>query len=128
MAESGERVYSVVIARFSTDDDVAEFARLMQEAAAFNFAGWLFVPTERLVIERDGKEVSLTAKETAILEHLVKNFPRAYTGAQLADVVDSDFNSVKVHAARMRKKLSGHVITDGRNGQRYRFSGVPKED
>lgn len=119
---------NVTIARFSSDADVAEFARLMHEAAAFDFAGWRFLPTQRLVIQRDGSEVLLTTKETAVLEYLVRNFPRAYTGSQICDEVDSSLNSVKVHISRIRKKLGGIVITDARVGQRYRFTGAPKEE
>ena len=75
-------------------------------------AGILEIDPEFRTVKRDGKQLSLTAKEFDILMLLVKNPKRIFSAEQLFKIVwntttlDSDTKTVAVHISSLRKKIS----------------------
>jgi len=77
----------------------------------------------------DGKTVDLTAKEFAILEHLLLNRGRVVTRSQILESVwdyefDGGRNLVEVYIGRIRRKLGDSggadpIITVRGSGYRY---------
>jgi DNA-binding response OmpR family regulator len=74
-------------------------------------------------VYRDGVEVELTAREYAILEHLVRSRGRIVTRNMLYEHLYSEdeavgSNVVEVHIASLRRKLGADVIRT-RRGEGY---------
>ena len=78
-------------------------------------------------VERDGDEVSLTAKEFSVLEHLATNGGDVCSKADILEHVwdfayDGDPNIVEVYVSALRRKLGPGVIETVR-GAGYRLRG-----
>ena len=78
-------------------------------------------------VERDGDEVSLTAKEFSVLEHLARNGGDVVSKADILEHVwdfayDGDPNIVEVYVSALRRKLGPGFIETVR-GAGYRLRG-----
>jgi DNA-binding response OmpR family regulator len=78
-------------------------------------------------VTRDGRTIELTAKERAVLEALLKASPAALTAEKLLEQawdenVDPFTNTVKVHIARLRRKLGQPDIIQTTPGVGYRIT------
>ncbi len=81
-----------------------------------------------------GKTVSLTRKETGVLEYLLLNQGRPVSQEELIEhvwdaSVDSFSNSIRVHMSSLRKKLKAILDYDpitNRIGEGYEIGGMPK--
>jgi two-component system copper resistance phosphate regulon response regulator CusR len=74
--------------------------------------GNLIVDTRRHTARRGGREITLTSKEYALLEHLVRNAGRIVTRAEInAHVWDDNHdpfsNLIDVYVSRLRRKVDG---------------------
>ncbi len=86
--------------------------------------GNLMLDRHRLRLESNGSELSLTAKELALLEQLMLRKGELISPAELLAAVwnrtnDVDSNVVNVTVTRLRKKLTGHrtgVTIESRRG------------
>lgn len=71
-----------------------------------------------------GESLDLTARESAMLEYLMRQHPRAVTKAELLEHVwpgaDTDKNAVEVYAGYLRRKLGRSVLQTVR-GVGYRL-------
>jgi two-component system, OmpR family, response regulator len=79
-------------------------------------------------LQRDGKPVSLTAREWALFEALITRPAQLLSKAQLEDKLyafdaEVESNTIEVHVSRLRKKLGARVIETER-GMGYRL-GTP---
>jgi DNA-binding response OmpR family regulator len=87
--------------------------------------GGLTVDTAARRVLRDGTEVALTAKEFAVLEHLVVRAGEVVSKAEILDHVwdfayDGDPNIVEVYISALRRKLGAERIRTVR-GAGYRL-------
>jgi DNA-binding response OmpR family regulator len=100
---------------FAFDELLARVRALMrrsggtQEASSLKFADLEMDLISRKV-RRAGKEISLTAKEFALLEYFMRNPNRALTRTQIAEHVwdvhfDSESNVIDVYVNLLRKKV-----------------------
>lgn len=102
---------------FSFDELLARVRALMrrgttpggQEASSLKFADLEMDLISRKT-RRAGKEISLTAKEFALLEYFLRNPNRALTRTQIAEHVwdvhfDSESNVIDVYVNLLRKKV-----------------------
>jgi DNA-binding response OmpR family regulator len=102
---------------FSFDELLARVRALMrrgtapggQEASSLKFADLEMDLISRKT-RRGGKEISLTAKEFALLEYFLRNPNRALTRTQIAEHVwdvhfDSESNVIDVYVNLLRKKV-----------------------
>jgi len=65
-------------------------------------------------VDKAGESIELTAREFAMLEYLMRGFPRVVTKAELLEHVWSDAatdpNAVEVYAGYLRRKLGRDVL------------------
>lgn len=78
-------------------------------------------------ITRDGRALSLTAREWALLEAFLQRPGQIMSKAQLEEHLYSfdaevESNTMEVHVSRLRKKL-GHTIIETVRGMGYRLGG-----
>ncbi|MGH8890581.1 MAG: response regulator transcription factor [Acidothermaceae bacterium] len=82
-----------------------------------------FNPATRIFL-LDGENVDLTARESAMLEYLMRQHPRVVTKSELLEHVWPDAtrnqNAVEVHAGYLRRKLGKSLLQTVR-GQGYRL-------
>jgi two-component system, OmpR family, response regulator len=106
--------------------------RHLPDRAAVLQAGSLQLDTRGRTASVDGKPLTLTMKELAILEYLMHNPDQLLERNQIADHVwdysfDSESNLVEVYIARLRRKLAEAGMADCiftvRNGG-YRFEAA----
>jgi two-component system copper resistance phosphate regulon response regulator CusR len=91
----------------------------------------LVVDTRRHSARRGSREISLTTKEYALLEHLVRNAGRIVTRAEInAHVWDDNHdpfsNLIDVYVSRLRRKIDGGeriALISTRRGVGYMLSG-----
>jgi len=96
-----------------------------QKATRLEVAGIALDPVER-VVEFEGESVTLTAREFAILEILVRNAGRFVSRARLEEGIYSwgeevGSNTVEVYVSRLRKYFGGEKIETMR-GVGYRIA------
>ncbi len=83
-------------------------------------------PSDRLVVDGDGRELSLSSREWAVLDRLISR-PRAIVSkAQIEEALyefgaEVESNTVEVYVSRLRRKLGSSVIETIR-GVGYRIS------
>jgi two-component system copper resistance phosphate regulon response regulator CusR len=90
----------------------------------------LVVDTRRHSARRGGREITLTTKEYALLEHLVRNAGRIVTRAEInAHVWDDNHdpfsNLIDVYVSRLRRKVDGGervTLISTRRGVGYMLS------
>lgn len=80
-------------------------------------------------LRRDGKPVTLTAREWVLFEGLVQRPGQLLSKAQLEERLYSfdteiDSNTIEVHVSRLRKKL-GHSAIETVRGMGYRLGAAP---
>ena len=75
-----------------------------------------------------GEILDLTARESAMLEYLMRHHPRTVTKAELLEHVwpdaGTDQNAVEVYAGYLRRKV-GRTVLQTVRGSGYRFSARP---
>lgn len=81
----------------------------LQEENILKFGG-LILDVNRRVVNRDGRNVSLTAKEFALLEYFLRNPGKVISRAELARNIwkvdfDTGTNMVEVYVNYLRKKI-----------------------
>jgi DNA-binding response OmpR family regulator len=81
-------------------------------------------------VSRDGRTITLAAKERAVLEALLKASPAALSAEQLLaqawdENVDPFTNTVKVTIARLRRKLGQPAVIHTIPGRGYRINETP---
>lgn len=94
---------------------------------------YTFAPADKLLINEDGKRISLTATETRLLRYLYRTRGRAVSHKQLLRDVwsyasDAESHTVEVHMFRLRQKLdwgggNGSLIVSGKDGYRLVSEG-----
>ena len=122
---------------FSTPVLLARLQALARRAAperpvAMSAAGLVLDPTTRRVT-REGREVQLTAREFALLHHLMRKAGQVQSKAEiLENVWDSDYpgadNVVEVYIGYLRRKIDTPFddrIIETVRGMGYRLNPVP---
>ncbi|MGG7517687.1 response regulator transcription factor [Allorhizobium undicola] len=88
--------------------------------------GLRVLPSERRVIDGNGQDITLSAREWAILERLIARRQSIVSKAQLEDALyefgaEIESNTVEVYVSRLRRKLGREIIETVR-GLGYRIA------
>jgi len=115
---------------FDLDELVARVRALLRRhaggASPTLVAGALSLDPVQRVVRHDGREVSLTAKEFALLEALLRRPGAVLSRERLEDSIygwgeEIGSNAIEVHVHNLRRKLGAEVIRNVR-GVGYRIS------
>ncbi len=80
--------------------------------------GGLELDTEKLILKKNGEEITITPNEFKILAFMMKSPGRVYTKSQLCEAINGEFydnyeNAIMVHISHLREKIED----DPRNPQ-----------
>jgi two-component system response regulator QseB len=114
---------------FDLDELVARLRSLLRRRAGATSsvmaAGAISLDTVQRTVTQDGRELSLTAKEFALLEALLRNPGAVLSRERLEESIYSwgeevGSNAVEVHLHNLRRKLGSNLIRNVR-GVGYRI-------
>ena len=82
-------------------------------------------PSERRITDKSGKEVTISSREWAVLDHLIARKKAIVAKAQIEDALyefgaEVESNTVEVYVSRLRRKLGKDAIETVR-GVGYRI-------
>jgi DNA-binding response OmpR family regulator len=95
--------------------------RPMPAETLIRFGTLTLHPLARLAEDEQGRHISLTEKETAILLHLHQAAPREVGREELLDEVwgyaaEASTHTVETHIYRLRRKLGEEAVLTGETG------------
>jgi two-component system OmpR family response regulator len=87
--------------------------------------GFSIYPSERRITDKSGKEVTISSREWAVLDHLIARKRAIVAKAQIEDALyefgaEVESNTVEVYVSRLRRKLGKDAIETVR-GVGYRI-------